>query len=65
MGGLQGRDLKNFKTEIHTSEIHFGLGFRSLGQVITKLQPFHSAPFNLKHTVAIKGKRIVLLQALA
>ena len=51
MGGLRGHDLKKFKNEIHASEIHFGLEIRSLGQVITKLQPFQMAHFNLKHTV--------------
>ena len=50
MDSLQGHDL-NFENETATSEIYFGLGFRSLGQVITKLQPFEMAHFNLKHTV--------------
>ena len=51
--GLQGHDLKNFENKTETSEIHLGLGFRSLGQVITKLQPFEMAHFNLKQTVFI------------
>ena len=51
MDGLRGRDLKNFENKTDTLEIHFGLGFRSLGQVVTKLQPFQMAHFNLKHTV--------------
>ena len=51
VGGLRGRDLKNFENKTDTSEIHLGLGFRSLRHVITKLQPFQRAHFNLKHTV--------------
>ena len=51
--GLRGRDLKNFENKTDTLEIHFGLGFRSLGHVITKLQPFEMAHFNLKHTVIL------------
>ena len=52
MGSLRGRDLKNSENLIGLREIQFGLGFRSLGLVITKLQPFYSAHFNLKHTVS-------------
>ena len=51
VGGLRGRDLKNFENKTAAWEIHLGLGFRSLGQVITKLQPFEMAHFNLKQTV--------------
>ena len=51
VGGLRGRDLKNFENKTAAYEIHLGLGFRSLGHVITKLQPFEMAHFNLKHTV--------------
>ena len=51
MGGLRGRDLKNFENKTDASEIQLGLGYRSLGQIITKLQPFEMAHFNLKHTV--------------
>ena len=56
MGGLRGRDLKKFVNKTIALEIHFGLGFRSLGWVITKLKRFYSAHFNLKHTVIPSAK---------
>ena len=59
VGGLRGHDLKNFENKTDASEIHLGLGFRSLGHVITKLQPFEMAHFNLKHTVYVFSEYIL------
>ena len=52
VGGLRGRYLKNFENKTDAPEIHLGLGFRTLGHIFTKLQPFEMAHFNLKHTVS-------------
>ena len=60
MDGLRGRDLKIFENKTDTLEIHFGLGVRSLGQVVTKLQPFQMAHFHLKHTVFYKYLTLAL-----